>query len=188
MKINYKRHSIFAFSDTHGYHQRLIIPEGTEILICAGDVTSGFSSSELTQFLIWYSSLPAKLKIFVAGNHEIIFNSFIEKAKSLIPNDIVLLENSGIMYKDISFYSVAARSMLRNDITIPENTDFFITHGPVEGVLDNEQGCPLLRKAVFRSKPKYHIFGHVHGFGSQMEEINNIRFCNVSYFNKMRNY
>lgn len=43
MIINYEGHQIFAFADTHGYHQKLSIPEKTEIIICAGDVTSGFS-------------------------------------------------------------------------------------------------------------------------------------------------
>ena len=28
---------IFAFSDTHGLHRKLVIPEETEILVCAGD-------------------------------------------------------------------------------------------------------------------------------------------------------
>ncbi|MEG1574649.1 MAG: metallophosphoesterase [Bacteroidales bacterium] len=187
MEIKYKGHSIFAFSDTHGYHQKMIVPPDTEILICAGDVTSGFSDYELKEFFRWYASQPANLKIFVAGNHEIIFDLLIEKAKSLIPDNVVLLENSGITYKDINFYAAAARSWLHHEIIIPEKTDFFITHGPAEGILDNEQGCLLLRKAVFKSKPQYHIFGHVHELGFQMDKINDIRFCNVSYFNKLTN-
>lgn len=47
-----------------------------------------------------------------------------------------------------------------------------ITHGPPFGILDHEkgsdrkQGCPELRKAVVRVKPRLHVFGHVHaGYG-----------------------
>ena len=38
MLFNYKEHRIFAFSDTHGMHNRLHIPEEADILLCAGDV------------------------------------------------------------------------------------------------------------------------------------------------------
>ena len=37
MLFNYKEHRIFAFSDTHGMHNRLHIPEEANILLCAGD-------------------------------------------------------------------------------------------------------------------------------------------------------
>jgi hypothetical protein len=41
-----------------------------------------------------------------------------------------------------------------------------ITHGPSLGILDKGQGCPALRRAVVRLKPKLHVFGHVHsGYG-----------------------
>jgi Icc-related predicted phosphoesterase len=52
--------------------------------------------------------------------------------------------------------------------TIPSDTDILITHGPPYGILDHEkgsdrkQGCPELRKAVIRVKPRLHVFGHVH--------------------------
>lgn len=184
MIINYKDHLIFAFSDTHDHYHKLQIPTNVEIIICAGDVINGFSTNDLEYFFKWYSLIPAELKIFVAGNHEIIFDLFPEKAKSLIPDNIVFLENSGITYKDINFYSAVARSWLHSEIEIPKNTDFFISHGPAEGVLDDNQGCSLLRKAVFKSKPAYHIFGHIHQLGNQTTKINNINFCNVSCWNE----
>ena len=56
--------------------------------------------------------------------------------------------------------------------TIPADTDVLITHGPPYGILDHErgsnhlQGCPELRRAVVRVKPKLHVFGHYHaGYG-----------------------
>ena len=39
MYINYKGHRIFAFSDTHGMHRRLSIPDGADIMVCASDDT-----------------------------------------------------------------------------------------------------------------------------------------------------
>lgn len=186
MIIHYKGHRIFIFSDTHGSHQKLSIPENIEIVICAGDVTNGFSGTELNQFLKWYASIPADLRIFVPGNHEIIFDLFPQTAESFIPDNIVLLENSGIVYKNINFYSVAARAWLHYEMEIPQNVDFLITHGAPEGILDEHQGCPLLRKMVFRSKPTYHVFGHIHSLGNRKIKINTINFCNVSYWNKLQ--
>lgn len=186
MIIDYKGHRIFIFSDTHGCHQKLSIPENIEILICAGDVTNGFSGSEMEHFFKWYASIPADLRIFVPGNHEIIFDLFPQRAKLTLPDNVVLLENTGISYKGITFYSVAARSWLHSETEIPANIDFLITHGPPEGILDEHRGCPLLRETVFKSKPVYHVFGHIHSLGGKREVINNIRFYNVSYWNKLQ--
>ena len=36
MILDFKR-NIFAFSDTHGNHRKLQVPENVDIVICAGD-------------------------------------------------------------------------------------------------------------------------------------------------------
>lgn len=122
----------------------------------------------------------------MVGNHEIIFDLLPQKARALIPGNVVLLENSGITYKCINFYSVAARSCMHQEVKIPANTDFLITHGPPVEILDDDRGCRLLRKAVFESKPKFHLFGHIHHLGYQRKTINNIHFCNVSVWDKLK--
>ena len=53
MLFNYKEHRIFAFSDTHGMHKWLHIPEEADILLCAGDVVSGFGKDGA-----WRTSFP----------------------------------------------------------------------------------------------------------------------------------
>lgn len=49
-----------------------------------------------------------------------------------------------------------------------------LTHGPPKNILDkvaygeNNVGCPHLRKAVERCKPRIHCFGHIHeGWGAE---------------------
>lgn len=37
MLFTYNSHIIFAFSDTHGNHHKISVPEEADILICAGD-------------------------------------------------------------------------------------------------------------------------------------------------------
>ena len=79
MKIPYKGHKIFAFSDTHGMYRRLAIPADADILICAGDACEGFNPADLQDFFAWYTSIPAQLRIFVPGNHDLIFGHVHEE-------------------------------------------------------------------------------------------------------------
>lgn len=60
---------------------------------------------------------------------------------------------------------------------VPEDTDILITHGPPETLHDaialegGRVGCPWLRKALERVRPRLHVFGHVHeGFGATRVE------------------
>jgi Icc-related predicted phosphoesterase len=72
---------------------------------------------------------------------------------------------------------------------IPDGIDILVTHGPPKGVLDITQdgdsvGCPILAAEImYRIKPKYHIFGHIHeGYGQQ--KIEGITYINASTCNR----
>ena len=81
MKLNFKK-SIFAFSDTHGRHRDLQVPENVDIVICAGDVVEDdMIGGEYDDFIEWFSSLPVRWKILVPGNHELSFE--LDKAKEI---------------------------------------------------------------------------------------------------------
>ena len=182
-----KGHKIYAFSDTHGMYRRLSIPAEADILICAGDACEGFNPADLRDFFAWYTAIPAKLRIFVPGNHEIVFDSQPDYARSLIPDGIMLLENNGIEFDGIKFYSVPARPYLKMPVTIPAEVDFLITHGPAYTNLDRDRGCKQLFLSVSSARPKYHIFGHVHEEGLQRKAmLGGTTFLNVSYFEYMR--
>ena len=108
MLIEYKNHKIFAFSDTHGFNDRLQMPKDADILICAGDCCKDCNQwdaidEELQRFFDWYSRQPAKLRIYVPGNHDVIFDLNPEEAVKMIPASIVLLEDCGIEFEGISF-------------------------------------------------------------------------------------
>lgn len=184
MLIPYLKHNIFAFADTHGLHNRLTIPPETDILICAGDGVNNIDDDELQRFLCWYANQPAKLRIFIAGNHELQFDLYPQEAVAMIPKGITFLENSGCEYDGISFYSVAARPWLHQENRLPANIDFLITHGPAKGFLDDNNGCCLLRNMILKYKPHYHIFGHIHSLGNQIKTEAKTSFLNVSYFNQ----
>lgn len=187
MIVDYKDHKVFAFSDTHGMYRRLTIPTDADILICAGDACEGFNPVDLQDFFAWYTSIPAKLRIFVPGNHDRIFNQEPVRARNLIPGGVIYLENEGIEFDDIKFYSVPARPYLKTPVTIPADVDFLITHGPAYSYLDRDLGCKQLFLSVASARPKYHIFGHVHEEGLQRNAmLGGTTFLNVSYFERLR--
>ncbi|OQV12042.1 putative Metallophosphoesterase domain-containing protein 1 [Hypsibius exemplaris] len=51
---------------------------------------------------------------------------------------------------------------------IPDNVDILVTHGPPLGVFDTvinsgiDVGCPWLKLALERVRPRLHVFGHIH--------------------------
>lgn len=187
MLINSKGHKIFAFSDTHGMYRRLQVPAAADIFICAGDTCEGFAPEDLRDFFAWYNSIPAMLRIFVAGNHEMVFDQQPEYARSLVPDGVVLLENGGLEFDEISFHSVAAWPYLEKPVTLPKGIDFLITHGPGYGHLDRGEGDRNLYLAIAKACPKYHIFGHVHEEGLKREVVlGGTIYLNVSYFEGLR--
>lgn len=60
-------------SDTHSQHSNLVIPE-CDVLIHSGDIGGRTNLTELTEFLIWFEKQPAKKRIWIAGNHDIILD------------------------------------------------------------------------------------------------------------------
>lgn len=187
MLIDFKGHNVFAFSDTHGMYRQLSIPADADIFVCAGDACEGFNPADLQDFFVWYGTIPAKLRIFVPGNHDRIFNTDPARARNLVSGSIVLLESSGIEYDGIKFYSVPARPFLKEPITLPNDIDFLITHGPAYGHLDRDTGDKNLYLAIAGARPKYHIFGHVHEEGLQRKAMFcSTTFLNVSYFEALR--
>ena len=68
---------------------------------------------------------------------------------------------------------------------IPDDTDVLITHGPPHGILDQtvrgklNVGCEDLLEAVYRVKPKLHVFGHIHEVKGR-KEYDGITFINAS--------
>lgn len=187
MRLNLRGHSIFAFSDTHGMYLRLNVPADADILVCAGDACEGFAPDQLKDFFAWYVGIPAKLRIFVAGNHDMVFDEQPEYASSLVPEGVMLLENDGVDFDGIRIHSVAARPYLKAPVTLPEDIDILITHGPAYSHLDRCTGDKDLFLAIAKARPKYHIFGHVHEKGLKREAVlGGTTFLNVSYFEKLR--
>lgn len=70
-----------CISDTHSNHKNMKIPNGDVLLHC-GDFTEHGYLREVQSFNTWLGTLPHKLKIVIAGNHDIPFDiTIMEKVK-----------------------------------------------------------------------------------------------------------
>lgn len=179
------------------------MPKG-DMIIHAGDISNVGEIWEVENFINWYDSLDYEYKIFIAGNHDFLFetNSYI--AKGLIPDGIIYLEDSSITIEGINIYGTPHTKMFNNWAfnrtdkqrqelwkLIPKDTDILISHGPVYNILDyipadirgrwseDNVGCRYMKKTVMNIKSDIFICGHIHdSFG--YKNVNGIDFYNVS--------
>ena len=186
-------------SDTHNQHQKLTrqIPLG-DVLVHCGDFTNRGTAIEVLSFLEWYGNLPHKHKIFIAGNHDFFFEDITKDTiESVLPNNVIYLENSGIEINGINFWGSPSQPIFfdwafnktheelkKTWSKIPVDTDVLITHCPPHQILDKTNnglnvGCKALKERLEIINPKINVFGHIHeAYG--IEKQNETTFINAS--------
>jgi Icc-related predicted phosphoesterase len=200
---------IWHISDTHNCHHLLEIPKDIDLVIHSGDSTNYFdyfhNQPEFERFIEWYSKLPIKHKVLIAGNHDAWamkkYNK--DKVKSLgiiyLEHEFELIENKlmfGSPYTPTfgNWYFMKDRSKLHQYWEeLCENIDILITHGPPKFILDlshnkNHEleycGDNTLFKKVLEVEPKYHLFGHIHNsedcYNEGIRKFRNTTFINSS--------
>jgi predicted phosphodiesterase len=177
--IEYKSKTLVFISDTHGNHRSLDVPS-CDFLIHCGDACTDGDTNQLKDFFEWFAEQAPRYKIFIAGNHDLVFDLDPVEGKSMIPDNILYLENEFTIIEGISFYSVSARPWLHEYPSEIRCIDFLITHGPAYGILDLKLGCKNLKKFILKQKPAYHIFGHIHETGGRKINVKEQVFINVS--------
>ena len=191
---------IVCLSDTHNCNEQIIVPDG-DILIHAGDATIMGTVQEVVLFNKWLANLPHAVKIFVAGNHDWLFETNNGYARNLLSDEIIYLQDSFIEIENYKIYGspwqprffdwafnlTRGRELAEKWKLIPNDTDILITHCPPFGILDEvpqkyrieNAGCEELKKRVEEIRPKAHIFGHIHcGYGTA--ENFGVKFVNAS--------
>ena len=181
MNLSYKGKKIFAFADTHGAHRQIMIPDDSDIVICAGDaVEDNLHGHEYDDFIEWYAAQPGLFKIFVPGNHELSFE--IGQADNIRPlfkrHGIVLMEDAVDEFDGITIGSISGNSRIADD-DIPTDIDIIVTHYPPLGILDDGLGSPEILNFVLKSQPRYHLFGHIHRTGG-LSESGKTNYVNIS--------
>ncbi|MBL8949695.1 MAG: metallophosphatase domain-containing protein [Myxococcaceae bacterium] len=178
--------SIVAMADTHGNHERLVVPPA-DILVHAGDLTGFGTREQVEESLAWLQSLPHRHKIFVAGNHDFLFENEPELAERLTREaGLIYLRDSEVTVEGLRFWGAPwqprffdwAFNLDRGEPLaakwrlIPEGVDVVVTHGPPAGYGDRcddgrRVGCVDLLEHLKRVKPKLNLFGHIHEDGGQ---------------------
>lgn len=191
-------------SDTHSKHKKLndYNLEGDVIIHC-GDFTSRGYKHEIINFFKWFSNLDQfDYKIIIAGNHDLMFDENNSLAKSLVPSNVIYLEDNSVIIDDIKFYGTPYQKIFYNWAfnrdsetlkkhweIIPDDTDVLITHAPPYKILDfveysyEHVGDKSLRDEIFnRIRPQINCFGHIHDQHG-IVNLNNIKFINASLLN-----
>lgn len=188
---------IAAVSDLHG-----CLPDCPEcdVLVVAGDIgppTRAYhKNTNLAEawiydiFLEWTQSVPAKEVVFIAGNHDFVF----QNVRISLPRNVHYLLDSGIELFGKKFWGSPWTPrfgdwafMSRDQLLecywdqIPGDTDILITHGPPLGTGDGDSlGCQSLAERVENLHLDMHFFGHIHESGGHSGD----NWANVSYLNE----
>ncbi|WP_449022576.1 metallophosphatase domain-containing protein [Prevotella jejuni] len=169
---------ILQISDTHNRHQQLTSMPAADVLIHCGDFTDMGTEEEVLDFLNWYISLPYSHKIFIVGNHDLC----LWEADGIedLPANVHFLQDRGCEIEGVKFFGLGYN---HPEGLIPKGIDVLVTHEPPIMILDESNnthwGNSPLRSQVMRTKPKYHLFGHVHSaYGIEKQE--DIVFSNGS--------
>jgi Icc-related predicted phosphoesterase len=174
---------IAIISDTHNYHEKLIIPT-VDIIICAGDFTDSGTEKEATNFLEWFNSLKAKYKITILGNHEYCLQKNIRDILSKFPN-IIFLDNDVIELFGLVIYGTEGFEPIQYT---NKNIDILITHYPPVNILDQNAilyncGLDNINKFIKDKNIGVHIFGHIHESAGSIK-INKTLFINAAIMKK----
>lgn len=184
---------ITVISDTHNKHKILneILPGG-DLLIHAGDLSSMGYAHEIERFCKWFDSLDTyDHKVFIAGNHDFLFENHPEEAASIVNSykwitylqDTWLTIGTDDLQNTVKLYGSPwqpefmhwAFNLPHNgpELTsvwndIPNDTNILITHGPPRNILDQVKGrpealgCGVLESRIQTFNPSIHVFGHIH--------------------------
>jgi Icc-related predicted phosphoesterase len=179
------KNKILAISDMHG-----ILPEipACDLLLIAGDITPitnhglEFQAEWLDrEFRRWLERLPAKETVFIAGNHDLVF----EHMPQLVPRDLpaVYLQDSAYEWNGLKIwgtpwqpwffdwaFNLREPQLVAKWTLIPEGTDILLVHGPPHGYGDavpegagvRHTGSPSLLKRIQEIQPRLAVFGHIH--------------------------
>lgn len=180
---------IWHISDTHSYHNLLIVPKGIDLVIHSGDCSNPkdpyTNELEVREFIAWYGNLDIKYKLYVAGNHDTSIEKKLVTKQDFADAGIIYLENEYVTIEGLKIFGsphtpqfgqwafMKDRAKLerfwRN--AIDEPCDIIVTHGPPKGILDksydrnrNMEDCgdKSLLNLVLEMEPVYMLFGHIH--------------------------
>eukprot|EP00438_Fugacium_kawagutii_P023088 Skav220071 [mRNA] locus=scaffold262:122964:134903:+ [translate_table: standard] len=190
--------TILHMSDTHSLHRSTGNLPDADIFIHSGDVAKVGNDGELGDFDQWLGTIKHKYQhmFIIAGNHDFwdtnsrlnrgwmaeseaqspdYFQSKITNAKVL---NHELAEVLGLKIWGAGWHARRGDSRSGNAYDdIPEGIDILVTHDAPFGIFDMTGGghwgsSHELLGAIYRTKPKVHLFGHIHEQRGHWDRIN----------------
>lgn len=148
---------LWCVSDTHTQHEALDkfgLPKPGEydVLIHSGDYSGRGSAQDTLRFGLWLEKMKAIFKyiVFVPGNHDFIFQNNEGLAKTMLPEGVFYLNNSGCeiegfkfwgspitpTFFDWAFMADKGEEIKKYWDLVPADTEVLVTHGPPLNILD----------------------------------------------------
>jgi predicted phosphodiesterase len=173
---------IVAMADTHLQHDGLVVPDG-DVLVHAGDMLQHGGLDELARAVEFLRALPHRIKIIVAGNHEVCLEKRPAEARALLDGFLYLEDEAAIVegfvfygspwqpkFRIWAFGATRGAELASKWAKIPDRVDVLVTHGPPQGFGDRihwkgeerRVGCADLLARARQVQPKLHLFGHIH--------------------------
>ncbi|KAF8907323.1 Metallo-dependent phosphatase-like protein [Gymnopilus junonius] len=131
------------------------------------DLTQHGTAEEMDPALTWLDRQEHPHKVFIAGNHDRCLDDpdFTNDLKqNLKCYGSPFTPRQGPW--SFQYPRTSPTSTLNEDhvwASIPDDIDVLIAHGPPRCHLDLGPGCVALLVALWRVRPKLHVFGHIHG-------------------------
>lgn len=205
---------IVATSDTHEPFPASFVPDG-DVLIHAGDLMQSGYITEWDSRVESLRALPHKLKILVAGNHDIHMGLYAGPALQdlrragvhvlgmptgidtvTIMPDLTLQPNGngkGVRLLGLPMVHNLPRwafnfsdDFLNEYMENKKRADIVISHCPPAGVLDMNFGIKAYRRYLEEMEPDIWICGHIHEHGGESQVVKRTTVYNVAAMD--RNY
>lgn len=198
---------VVVISDTHLRHTSVNIPT-CDLLVHAGDFSNRGNWNDINEFIYWMKAQPTKHRLLVPGNHDLVCENEFLAVRDHFKQSGILFERENLVFVDnlmVFCYSDTPEIYSGSPwaFTYPRESEHFrrswenapvcdllVTHGPPLGVLDEvDNGLRVGEKHmmdyVLRSRPKAHVFGHIHeSFGYSFKfgvNFYNASICDLSY-------
>lgn len=188
---------LVLISDTHGWHEDVVLPEG-DVLIHCGDLVTDIQVGivGLKKIDDWFGRQPFEHILCTGGNHDRALERFLAVGNEL-ENATPLIDTSfhhdGVHFFGAPWiphlkgwaYSKDDSELAHHWSLIPEDVDVLLTHTPPAHILDISSsgfgglGCRLLAERVKEVCPKLHCFGHIHASYGQLER-DGTRYVNAA--------
>lgn len=157
----------------------------------------------LEDFLGFLDRTSFKKVVMIAGNHDWVFQLRNEDARKIVAMHpkTIYLQDEGATVEGLKFWGSPhqpefcdwafneprdGKALAQAWSQIPEGLDVLVTHGPPFGIMDSsptvnchEVGCRLLLERIQAVKPRWSVFGHIHGAYGR-KKIGETEFLNVS--------